>query len=182
MSVNIDRPGIFKAKPFSWRVYNAESGAVAVNIGFEILAQFAQDNSWDDWSEYETHHCYGNWWVVKRDGTINQPTVEQLASCLGWGGNLKTVTSHVPDVVVQITVKEEVYNGQARFKATWMNPEDYVPTGGGASEEEVDQLQARFGSLLRAAAAGSATQAPTTPKIPPPADEGPPLTDDDIPF
>lgn len=188
MSSPLDREGIFKAKPFQWDVQRAESGAVAVAIGFEIVARFDDDSEWEDWTKYSSMHCYGNWWVVKKDGTVNQGAVEQLAVALGWSGNLFEVSSSdAPDRIVQITVKEDTYHGKTRYQATWMNHEHFVPTRFGASEEEVSQLEARFGSLLRAAASGAAEAKPPVPNgTPPPnkrGDDGPPLlTDDDIPF
>lgn len=193
MSRSLDRAGIFKAIPFSWDVRKAESGAVGISIGFLVTHQLDDANEWVDWSEYEDHHCYGDWWVVKKDGTVNQAPVDQLAQSLGWDGNLATVShSDAPDRVVQITVKEDTYNNQTRYRAQWMNPEDYTPTSGGASEEDVKVLQSRFGSLLRAAAAGSATAAASSaakaaaPKPPPPSDDAPvhssAVSDDDIPF
>jgi hypothetical protein len=179
MSRALDREGIFKAVPFKWDVQKAQSGAVAVSMGFEIKAQL-DGSEWIDWSEYDAHHVYGSWWVVKRDGSVNQPAVEQLASCLGWTGRLSDVGGDAPEIVVQITVKEETFEGKTRIKATWMNPEDYVPEGIGASDDEVREIEARFGSLLRAAASGAAK---AKPKEPPPPQEGPPpLSDDDIPF
>jgi hypothetical protein len=192
MSRPLDRAGIFKGRPFSWEVQQADSGAVAVAIGFEAIAQYNGDG-WDDWGEYETHHCYGSWWVVKKTGEINQAAVDQLATCLGWNGRLGSVAGAPPDIVVQIKVEEDTYKGTTRYKAGWMNPEDFTPNNYGASPDEVRGLEARFGSLLRAAAAGAAKAKPNGGSKPPPAaappaterhpdEDSPPFTDEDIPF
>lgn len=180
MSRPLDREGIFKARPFTWEVYRAESGAVGVSIGFEITAKLSESYEWDDWSEYEAHHCYGTWWVVKKDGSINQGPVEQLAAGLGWKGDLMTVSKEpVPEVIVQITVKEDTYNGKTRYRAAWMNPGEYAPTSSSTSPEDVQQLQARFGSLLRAAASGASRPSPA-PAVAVAVASG--EQDDDIPF
>ena len=170
----LDREGIFKARLLGWKVLDVKSGAVAVSCELHVLAQWDGAGGWSDWSEYEEHRCFGNWWVVKKGGQINMGAVEQLAESLGWNGDLQSVLgSPPPDSTVQITVKADEYNGQTRFKAAWMNPENHAPQQPGADKEKVGQLQNRFGSLLRAAAA-SAAGAPAAPAGP--------ITDDDIPF
>lgn len=189
----LDRSGIFRARPVSWSVRASEtSQAVALSIEFLILAQL-DGSSWTSWAEYEEHRVFGDFYVIKRDGSVNQTMVEQLAGSLGWSGDLRHVGSAVPEVTVQITVKEDAYNGQVRFKADWINPGDHVPQPSGASEGEVGTLQARFGSLLRAAAAGAKPRqkgaAPPPAKTTPPRDDVPrnpisdePLDDDSVPF
>jgi len=196
MSQQLEREGIFKARPFKWDVRKADSGAIAVSFGFEILAQYDNNGGWIDWPDTD-FFCYGDWWVVKKTGQINTAPVDQLVLSLNWDGGLKTVpSSECPETVVQITVKAETYQEKTRYKASWMNPEDYTPGGIGASAEEAQQLDAQFGSLLRAAAsatkaksagngaaAAAPAQGPAVPAQAPPPPEGPPpITDDDIPF
>ena len=41
---------------------------------------------------------------------------------LGWSGDLRDLAKAVPDVVVQITVKADEWDGQTRFKAEWLEP------------------------------------------------------------
>ena len=172
---NLDREGLFKAHLLSWKVWDADSGAVAVSCEFRVGAQWNGADEWTDWSDYDEHRCFGNWWVVKKGGQINTSAVDQLARSLGWNGDLQGVLGPPPDRIVQISVKPEEYNGQTRFKASWMNPEDYEPQQQGASEEKVGNLQTRFGSLLRAAAAVSAAPAASSAAASPTAD-------DDLPF
>lgn len=202
MSVNgakLDRPGIFKARPFSWNVSTKDdSQSVAVALGFLVLSQL-EGEEWVSWErdDVEPHHVYGYFYVVKRDGSINSTAVKQLVESLGWNGDLRSVTGEPPDVVVQITVKEETYNGKTQLKATWMNPGDYVPQPYGASEGDVAKLQSKFGPLLRAAAGGAtkakpAAKAPAKPvgiaderAVPPPAamsNDDRKKFDDEIPF
>lgn len=151
--MNLDRSGIFKARPATWKVKTfPNSQAVAISFEFVIVAQL-DGSTWTDWTGYEPVRCFGDFFVVKKTGQPNVVTVQQLATSLGWNGDLRAVFGEPPDCVVQISVKEEVYEGKSYFKASWVNPEDYVPQGGGADEATVEQLQTRFGSLLRAAAA-----------------------------
>lgn len=151
--MNIDREGIFKAKPVAWSVKTFEGKqSVALNVEFVIVAMLDQ-GEWQDWTLYDTCRVWGDFFVVKKDGRPNTAQVQQLAESLGWNGDLRVVFGEPPDVVVQVTVKEETYDGRTFYKAAWVNPEDYVPgPKGGADAATVEQLQTRFGSLLRAAA------------------------------
>lgn len=167
--VALDRAGIFKVIPYEWSIQPPKEGsrAIAVHLAFVVKAQLGDENEWVSWEEAETHTIHGWYYVTKKDGAINAQTVEQLAVSLGWNGDLRAVTGQPPDVVVQVQVKEDTYGGKTTYKAGWMNPGDYVPTGGGgASTDDVNKLQAQFGSLLRAAAAGAAKTAakPAAPK------------------
>lgn len=165
----LDREGIFKAQPIAWRVKRFDGKlSVAISIDFVVTAQledYIDDDGkpareWKDWSGYEEHQVSGDFWVVKKDGQPNVKTIQTLADVLGWRGQLSDVLNkRAPEVVVQVTVKSETYEGKTFYKVQWLNPEDWTPTPQGASEDEVKQLDARFGSLLRAAA-GSGAKAP----------------------
>lgn len=164
MSVTLDRAGIFKARPLSWAVRTFDnSQAVAVNMKFSIVAQL-DGAEWVSWADCEEHVVYGSFFVIKKDGTINTQAVENLYAAIGWEGDLRQVAaSPVPERIVQITVKAEEYQGKTQYKVAWINPEDYTPTPQGASEDDVSKLQARFGGLLRAAAAGAKRATPAKP-------------------
>jgi hypothetical protein len=184
----LEREGIFKGAPVEWRVKKFDSSkSVAIGIDFVVTAQL-DGSEWVDWSGYDEHRVSGDFWVVKKTGQPNIDTVKRLAEVLGWNGSLSAVaTSKPPDVVVQITVKAEDYNGRTYFKVAWLNTEDYVPSFG-CSEEEVRGLDAQFGSLLRAAAGSKGTPppkaSPKKPAPPPPAEaEEPKKADfDESPF
>jgi len=170
--MKLDRAGLFKARPIEWSVYTANSGAVSVNIQFKITAMYTE-GKWQSWEDFTDVVVYGSYWVVKKDGTVNTGTVDQLARSIGWNGDLRATVSPVKDVEVQITVTEEDYEGKVQYKAGWMNPGDYIPMPQ-TSEKEIDILHGRFGSLLRAAAGAALEQQK---KEKPPAKK-----DDDLPF
>jgi hypothetical protein len=159
-AIQLDRAGIFKARPFDWSVQpSASTKSVAISIGLLIEAQY-EDGEWVSWAEYEPHQTRGWWYVIGKNGQINLNAVEQLAKSLGWNGDLKAITGDAPNVVVQVSVKANEYEGKTTYKAGWMNPEDYVPESSGASDEDVSKLSVQFGSLLRAAAASAKKAAP----------------------
>jgi len=157
----IDRDGIFRVVPREWWVTKADSGAVAVSIDFDIYEQW-NGADWADWTQYGQYTVMGDYWVVKKDGAVNQGTVEQLASSMGWDGNLNSIAGTPPNVLVSVSVKADTYKGTTRYKAGWMSPGDQTPKGG-ATAEQMQDASNRFGSLLRAAAAGAAKAAKPVP-------------------
>ena len=149
----LEQDGIFRVKPLSWDIQEAQSGAVGVNMSFLVIEELDGDK-WLSWDEAGEYMFYGTWWVVKKDGTVNQSAVEQLKKSLGWNGDLDSIVDPAPDTIVQVAVKEETYEGVTRWKGSWMNPADYTGGGPGAMDpDKKKEIKARFGSLLRAAAA-----------------------------
>ena len=191
---NLDRAGTFKAKPVFWTVRKFDSGTVSINMQFEILSQ--QDGEdWISWAEVSPHAAWGSFFIVKKDGTINSRTVEDLVASIGWDGDPEGVTpDKVPDCVVQITTEADVYKGETRYKVQWINQENYVHQGGGLSADELREINAVYGSRLRAVASAAKGVAPPLAKEPkplakepPPAPPGfenvqPPVDEDDLPF
>ena len=195
--IRIDREGIFKAAPMAWSVQtNEKTQSVAVNIDFQILEQLDGDQ-WVSWAEYEPHSVSGWFYVVKKDGTINDTQVEQLVKSLGWDGDLRLVTGAPPNVVAQVNVKADDYDNKRTYKVAWINPEDYTPSAGGVDDNTLNDLQNRYGSLLRACASSvkgkggppllsrPTTSKPPAPTEPPSGYKTPPVAadgDGDLPF
>jgi len=167
----IDREGIFKARPTGWSVRepkeDSNSQSVGISIEWAIVSQFvASGEDWLDWTQYGEYIAQGDHYVVKVDGSVNQTTVDQLVKAGVWDGSLE-LAEFPPDVVAQVTVKNEEWQGESRFKVTWVNPGDHVPKARGASPETVTKLKTRYGSLLRAAAGHAKKDAPPVAAAPP---------------
>jgi len=154
----IDREGIFKAVPSDWIVEQAESGAIGIKIKFAII-EYLENGQWADWRNFGPYDASGTYWVVKKDGTVNTVTVNQLVESLGWDGTFAHVDKEAPQVVVQIAVKQGTYNDKTFFKAGWMNPGDFTPEKKQLDPDIVKNLDSRFGSLLRAAASQTKSKA-----------------------
>lgn len=149
----IDRPGIFKAVPFAWRLRDFEnSQALAIEMEFELVAKL-ENGEWQDWSQFEPHQVRGQFFIIKKDGAVNEETHADLVTATGWDGELRSVNGNPPNVLVQVTVKDEQYNGKTYFKASFIRHGDYSPKPREAPPEKVAALSGRFDSLLRASAA-----------------------------
>lgn len=182
----LDRAGIFKAVPVEWNVRRSEnSQSVALCILYKITAMLNQDNGWDDWTEYEEVTIWGNHYFIKRDGSMNAATVEQLAVSLDLS-NLESIAGEPPEhAEVQISVRENEYEGKVRLQVSWINPGDYTPPKRGADPGEVASLTTRYGSEFRAIAGAAikknggqaATKGAGVKGAPPPALESAPDPD-----
>lgn len=166
MATILDRPGVFKAQPVNWEVSpSRDSQSVAIKIQLSILAQW-DGSEWQSWADYEEHFVTGWWYVIGKNGQVNQTAVDQLVESLRWNGDVDNLRRDPPKAVVQVTVKEDTYNSKTTYKASWMTPEGVIPGAPSASPEDVAAVKTRYGSLLRAAAAGAAKKAGIAPAAP----------------
>lgn len=180
--MKLDREGTFMARPVTWGVKTGkESQSVAVNMGFVVTAQRDGDE-WIDWSQYDEHIVYGDFWIVKKDGSINTNAVDSLVRAFGpesikWIGDIRRIDGDPPQVPVQIVVKAEDFKGTTYYKVAFINAADYEPQPYLADSTTVGGLQGRFGSLLRAAASSAAQGLPKADAEKKPAPKSPPKGD-----
>lgn len=172
--VKLDREGRFKARPTSWTMRTRDSGSVCVSIGYAILAQFDYDEeTWSEWgADADDVYVYGDHYVIKKDGKPNNPMIEKLYDALGWDGNPDALLVAPPDVVVQVTVKADEYQGKTTYKVDWLDRGDAIPKKGGganATPEDLVSVKQRFGSVLRAAFGAAKAKAPIVVASTPPA-------------
>ena len=153
---DLEWPGRYMAVVKEWWLREAQSGAVGVSIVYRIRAKW-EDDAWQDWSEFEEYRTTGTVWIVKRDGDVSQHGVDQLKDALGWDGRMELFARAAPRRKVQVEVTPEEYKGQVDHRVNWLYPADAAIGGGSVSEGRQKELANRFGSLLRAAAGGSAT-------------------------
>src|SRR5690606_30411983 len=144
----IDRAGTFKASVQSYALKKHNSGAVGLYVVFDIESQWDGEN-WMDWTTYQVE-ADGTVWLSKKDGTLNNKSVETLVS-LGWDADLESFAHGACDLSpCQIVVRPEEYEGNTSYKVAFVNPYDASPTAaGGMDPTEAKELQARFGQSLR---------------------------------
>lgn len=120
-----------------------------------------------EWGNIENEGLEITGWhfLEKKDGTVNQPTIEQLKAALGWDGrDLDWLEdTDLAGVELQVSLEWESWNGKDRLKVQWLDPADADPNGGGvphADEGTRRKLKSRLGSKLRALSGGSPMNAP----------------------
>ncbi len=93
MATALDRSGTFQAEITDYCLMAPfKSGAIPVDITVRLTAMW-DDNDGDDgeggwvpWAEYEMD-ATGLQWIIKKDGSLNESTVQNLIEFAGWDGN-----------------------------------------------------------------------------------------------
>lgn len=147
----IDRAGTFKARIREYALKEYQSGAVGLYMVFDIEAQW-DGEAWVDWTAYQVD-ADGTVWIIKRDGTLNNKSVEALVA-LGWDANLESFAHGACELSpCQIVVRPEEYEGNTTYRVAFINPYDASPgVQGGIAPDKAKELQSRYGSALRAIA------------------------------
>lgn len=172
----IDREGFYQADVMGRRVKTFPSGSIAISLRFAVSAYW-NGEEWEGVGD-ENWEVWGDFFVIKKDGTPNEKTVRDLVEILGWNRDLESVEEdgwNPP--MCSIQVKRETFNGRPMFKAAWLHPKDQKPGDGVKSTDPalVKQLQSKYGSRLKQVAVqGGQKQATPAPNLPKP--------DSDLPF
>lgn len=175
MSQEIDREGTFRGRIVSYGLQEAQSKALAVQITARIDEQWVDDH-WEDWRQYDVE-ASGYIWIIKKDGSDNDSQVRALVDCAGWDGVFSSIVSGAwkPEPC-QFVVKEDSYKEQIRYRINWLNAYDSSPTGGNVDSNRARELDALYGSRIRAVVGNVKRNAlapsgkPSAP--PPPANRG----------
>lgn len=159
----LERQGTFKAKALEWAVKEANTGTVGISILFECRAV----KQGEDWREVmPPAFVRGDFYVVKKDGEVMQKTAHELCCSFAWGGSFDEVrAAPPPDVIVQIDVEVQTYQGKQYYKARHVRPENMDALGDEVSEARAKELDKKHGAPLqevaRKAAALRAETSPT---------------------
>lgn len=149
-----DREGTFRGLIVEYGLKEFESGAVAVKFRAELTEVYdIATGEWIPWQEYQME-VQGDAFVVKKDGTLNDTTVNALVNHAGWSGSFHSISDTTwKPTPCQFAVKSEVYNNKTYYKAAFVNGFDDIPGGGALPQLEPAQakvLDTRFGAQLRA--------------------------------
>ncbi len=104
-------------------------------------------------------------YVVKKDKTLNQGTVEALCKHAGWNASLQAIVDQTwKPTPCQCTVEANTYKDVTTWKIGFINQFDRTPGGvGNMSAEKAKAFDAQYGGQLRAVA-GSTTHGTTKPQ------------------
>lgn len=194
----VDREGTFRAKIREYALFEAESGALAINVVADLTDMW-NGSFWEGWSEYG-QDVEGAVWIRKKDGTANEKAISSLCQHAEWRGTLREIDDRTWEPTpCQVVVKFDDYNTPGRYRVSFINGFNDTPGGtGNVSSEKVRALEDSFGAQLRAIAGNAKLNAPkrngqSKPPAPKPrakaAASGRPVdgagrehTEDDIPF
>lgn len=176
-----DREGTFRADIKEFSLYEAESGAVGVNLKATLTEAWNFDTrEWLPWAEYgmEVEGCI---YIVKKDGSPNTKAAESLIQFADWDGDINSIVSGGwQPSPCQLVIKKDTYKDEERFKIAFVNHFDSTPGGGGnVTADKARELADRHNSSFRALAADKKRNAAPVAKKGPPAP--PPRTGGIIP-
>lgn len=167
--IDADRAGNFRAEIMDYGLWEPTTGgAVAVQVR-AVLTEIWDGEAWQPWRQYNMI-AKGNIWVIKKDGTLNEKSVESLIKATGWGGDIESVVQGAwAPTPCQVVLNEETYKEEVRYVVSFVNEFDRKPGGGmnTVTGDRAKELQARFGSPLRALAGNVKRNAAPTGSKPP---------------
>lgn len=166
MSQPCDREGNFKAHILDYGIRKADSGAIAVTIKAQLMALWdSEQQDWIPWSEYD-QEAWGDIWVVKKDGSLNENAVKSLINHAGWDGTLESIANKTwQPADCQVQIQENKYQGETTYRVSFVNDLERIPGGiNSLSQQEVGALAAQYGAPLRALAGTALNAKKSAPK------------------
>lgn len=159
-----NREGTFHAYPI-----DVGAGEIGPNhlAAVTIVFRLSEERSGAEWTDCsaEGMQITGWFFLEKKDGSLNDKTIESLKAALGWDGRdpfwLQDNAAELAQHPVQVKLAFEEFNGATNLKVQYLNP--YGATGGGASKADDNTrktIQRRIGSKLRALAGGTPANPP----------------------
>jgi hypothetical protein len=144
--------GSYQAQPMSCRVGKSKNGALEFAVEFQLYG------FWDgtNWVQ-ESSEITGYFYLVTKEGKINETTVAQVEDAFGWNRASGTAWLAVVENLRECQLSldfEQRDNGKDQIRVKWLNPLDHDPVGGlkPSDPQEVKSLDAQFGNLFRATA------------------------------
>ena len=158
-----NREGIFLATIGDKSVApNGPNKLATFMANYHLIEELGPEGATDVSNEGMT--ITGYHYLEKKDGSLNESTIQKLREATGWDGRdpFWLEYSLPGDLVVKLTLGFDVYNGKQSLKVNWIDHRD--STGFGvvkASEAEKTAIRNKLASKLRAIAGG--TPAKTAP-------------------
>ncbi|KKM07634.1 hypothetical protein LCGC14_1731980 [marine sediment metagenome] len=104
------------------------------------------------WGSYEGFPVVsGVVWIIGTDGVLNQRQVQSLTDHAGWNGDFDSISDGTwKPTPVQVKVGTNERQGNTEYRIDWVNAYDSIPGGSGLNAETAKELNAKYGSQLRA--------------------------------
>jgi len=159
-----NREGLFHAYPVALGLGETrENKLLQVVAQYRLVEELVQ-GEWVDIAA-EGLELTGYHILEKRDGTLNENTIEALKAALGWDGRdpfwIQDNAEALSQQPVQVKLGFEEYNGHQNLKVQFLNP--YGAKGGGVPKAD-DGLRRsvsnRLGAKFRALAGGTPANPP----------------------
>ena len=180
----LDREGDFEARVINAEMYGADSGAIAVNLEFEVVRQYDKPSKTYSEQWPAGHTFRGSVWLVKKDGSKMPDNVKRLARAIGWSGNPDKI-GEVIGAICKCKVELDNYRpDNPEYKATFINPAGEVDTSAIAAQygDYFQAIAAEVGPIAPASTPKASTPAPAPAPVPAPPDIPETPASDTVPF
>ena len=164
-----NREGRFKAQVIDKGVApSGDNKLTTLTVRFALYHELGNDGQWYD-VQPEGLEITGYFYIEKKDGSLNEFTIEALKETFGWDGRdvFWLEDSELPDC--QVTLGFDEYKGKNRIRVQFINNLNSEPQAQVAHSDANSRraIQNRLGAKLRAMSGGSSVPKKTPP--PPPA-------------
>ena len=152
--------GKYKGSPIAWAVKPTGNNNLPTFIVTWTLALIEINGEWQQITSGDTIDAY--YYLRNKNGEANKFTLEMLRDVFGWdtASYSSLAGNSWGDVEAQLVIEMETYEGRTRPKVKYTNPADWE---GGAHETDaglVADMDAKYGSELRAMFSGNSGTPP----------------------
>lgn len=147
--------GRYIARPVEWTVKESNNHLPQFVCKFDLLHKETAEG-WADVSQ-DQMSIFGYFNLVYlRDGqqVLNEISVKSLVDAFGWDGSslADLANNNWSRQEVQVVLEWDNYGGKDSLKLKYLNQRDYEGGMKKAAPEEVQSIESKYGSLLRATA------------------------------
>lgn len=162
MAKKLEMEGHFQGRVMDASLYMSDKGSVGINFELEVVRSWdTASESWVNWlPDNKGWMVRGSAWVVTQAGA-SKSTIENICAATGWNGDFDVINNSdfMVNKIIQFKVKQEEYNGQKQYKASFFEPCTET-VGGKMSESKLSALRDQWGKDFRNIAKDAQPSAP----------------------
>lgn len=169
----VKRAGRYLARPVQWGV-SEKNNKPCFSLKFELTAEWIEG----EWRDTEpSQEIYHDVYLYSNDGSQNEYAINNVIQVFGWDGlSFASLANGAYDQMeVQLVLRNETYKGKDSIKVKYINSKDYVGQDILNNPQDVQSLDAKYGSQLRATAPAPSARGGAT--APPAAAQANPVKD-----
>jgi hypothetical protein len=157
--------GRYLARPINWTVEESGNDKLPTFVCSFDLFNFLGREGWQEVSDLQ---ITGYFFLMKKDGAMNERTIKSLRDALGWDGRSinSLANSDWAGAEVQLVVGSEEYQGKTKIKVQFINPRDYEPGHIEKDPVVIQSVATRIDMQLRALAGSAPAAKPAAAKPP----------------
>lgn len=160
--------GRFKARVITSTLRRKDGGLLHLSLQFEGRAW--KDPATKEYQDIDGGYTiYEDFYLEKKDGTLNDAVIQRLAHVFGWQGDYLALEGSALNADCKITVGQEKYKDKLQFRVKWLNAYTDGDGEGTVSDPAIARAaQAALGAKTRAILASTPARPATATTAPSP--------------